>query len=89
VTVVRAWLAGGAAGTRHQGFPVVDGAGWLLGVVTRRELMEEAVVKRDAPWTLVGILTRSDLLAAHHRRLQEAHEPERGWGAPRSSSSSP
>ncbi|WNG29755.1 chloride channel protein [Cystobacter fuscus] len=121
VAAVRGWLAGGAAGTRHQGFPVVDAAGRLLGVVTRRELMEETVesrpvseligrppavvfedstlreaadhmvregvgrlpvVKRDAPWTLVGILTRSDLLAAHHRRLQEAHEPERGWGAP-------
>ncbi|HEX8539296.1 MAG TPA: chloride channel protein, partial [Cystobacter sp.] len=127
VAAVRVWLAGGAAGTRHQGFPVVDGAGRLLGVITRRELMEEAVdsrpvgaligrppavvfedstlreaadhmvregvgrlpvVKRDAPWTLVGILTRSDLLAAHHRRLQEAHEPERGWGPARPSSSS-
>ncbi|MCY1082335.1 chloride channel protein [Archangium lansingense] len=120
VAQARAWLAGGGASTRHQGFPVVDGAGRLVGVVTRRELLEgdgieglhvrelirkppavvfddstlrEAadhmvredvgrlpVVKREAPWTVVGILTRSDLLAAHRRRLEEAHQSERGIG---------
>ena len=29
------------------------------------------VVRRDAPRTPVGFLTRSDILAAHHRRLDE------------------
>jgi len=92
----------------HQGFPVLDGAA-LLGVVTRRELLEPAlpagtrlrdiikrapivvhpdsslrdaadhmtaagigrviVVAKDAPRTALGILTRSDLLAAHAHRL--------------------
>src|SRR5690606_19270995 len=36
---VRAWLAEGADGATHQGFPVVDGRGLLLGVVTRRDLL--------------------------------------------------
>ena len=98
-----------AADPRHQGFPVVDDAGRLTGVVMRREVIEakdalrvgdlvrrpaavvfednslrEAadhmlsenvgrlpVVRRDAPRVMVGILTRSDILSAHHRRLRE------------------
>jgi chloride channel protein, CIC family len=120
VATVRAWLASAGAGTRHQGFPVVDGSGRLVGVVTRRELLEgegvegkrirelirrppavvyedstlrEAadhmvreevgrlpVVRREEPWKVVGILTRSDLLAAHRRRLEEAHQAEQGLG---------
>jgi CIC family chloride channel protein len=120
VATARAWLAGGGEGTRHQGFPVVDGSGRLVGVVTRRELLEgeagegrrvrelirrppavvfedstlrEAadhmvregvgrlpVVKREEPWKVVGILTRSDLLAAHQKRLEEEHQTEQGLG---------
>jgi CIC family chloride channel protein len=97
-----------AADPRHQGFPVVDDAGALLGVVMRREVLEASagqvagllrrppsvvfedsslreaadhmlrenvgrlpVVRRDQPRTLVGFLTRSDVLAAHVRRLGE------------------
>src|SRR5690606_2278921 len=36
---VRAWLASGAPGTSHQGFPVLDGTGLLAGVLTRRDLL--------------------------------------------------
>jgi CBS domain-containing protein len=120
VAMARAWLAAGGEGTRHQGFPVMDGSGRLVGVVTRRELLggeaeeekrvrelirkppavvfedstlREAadhmvredvgrlpVVKRDEPWKVVGILTRSDLLGAHRRRLEEAYQAEQGIG---------
>jgi CIC family chloride channel protein len=97
------------ADPRHQGFPVVDDAGRISGVVMRREIMDakdalrvgdlvrrpaavvyddnslrEAadhmlrenvgrmpVVKRSAPHNMVGFLTRSDILAAHQRRLRE------------------
>jgi CBS domain-containing protein len=109
---VRAWLATRDAATTHQGFPVVDANGALLGVVTRRDLLDpdrgekivvrtlvsrlpavafedntlrEAadhmvrervgrlpVVTRDAPRTVVGILSRSDLLSAHQHRLDAA-----------------
>ncbi len=120
---VRAWLASGAAGTSHQGFPVVDASSQLVGVVTRRDLLDgtepggrrvremirrapavvfedsslrEAadhmvyegvgrlpVVRRDAPTRVVGIITRSDLLAAHRRRLDDAFRQEQGVGGAR------
>jgi H+/Cl- antiporter ClcA len=95
--------------TSHQGFPVVDGDGHLLGVVTRRDFLKaprsaqlrdlvhrspavvfldstlrEAadhmvrenvgrlpVVAREDPRKVVGFITRSDLLAAHGKRLAE------------------
>jgi CBS domain-containing protein len=113
---VRAWIATRGAGTSHQGFPVVEANGELMGVVTRRDLLDpeggaqrvrdlvhrplavvyedsslrEAadhmvqegvgrlpVVSRAAPRVPVGIISRSDLLAAHRRRLDETHVSEK------------
>jgi H+/Cl- antiporter ClcA/CBS domain-containing protein len=113
----RAWLASGAGGTTHQGFPVLDGAGRLIGVVTRRDLLDPGhadarriaeiiqrepvvvyddstlrdaadqmviarvgrlpVVRRNETRRLVGIISRSDLLAAHAPRLAAAHDVRR------------
>jgi CBS domain-containing protein len=113
---VRKWLASHALGSSHQGFPIVDAAGDLVGVVTRRDLLDpehpgskrvrqlikrpvavvfedmslrEAadhmvregvgrlpVVSRAAPRKPIGIITRSDLLAAHRQRLEETHVAE-------------
>jgi chloride channel protein, CIC family len=110
LAAARAFLGSGADGAAHQGFPVVDGEAQLVGVLTRRDLVDgtrdpaaplrslvtrtpvvvyddsslrEAadqmvresvgrlpVVTRAAPHTVIGILTRSDLLAAHAPRLQ-------------------
>jgi chloride channel protein, CIC family len=96
----------------HQGFPVVDANGLLLGVITRRDIFDLTksptmtarevisrapvviyldsslrdaademvrekvgrlpVVARANPRQVVGIITRSDLLRAHERRLAEA-----------------
>ena len=107
--VVRAWMTNGAGGATHQGFPVLDASGGLVGVVTRRDLTDPRapdqaavhsvikrppvvvyqdntlrqaadhmvrarvgrlpVVSRTAPSRVVGILSRSDLLEAHERRL--------------------
>jgi chloride channel protein, CIC family len=120
----RAWLATRERATTHQGFPIVDDDGNLLGVVTRRDLLDpetddaitvgslvsrrpavvfedntlrEAadhmvhegvgrlpVVSRDAPRKVIGIISRSDLLAAHRPRLDAALVAEappigRGW----------
>lgn len=36
---VRAWITSGAAGSSHQGFPVLDKRGVLIGVLTRRDLL--------------------------------------------------
>ena len=116
LVAVRAWIATGGAGTAHQGFPVVDANGELVGVLTRRDLLDRAaadsarvrdlvrrpvavafednslreaadhmvhegvgrlpVVSRAAPRVPVGILTRSDLLSAHKRRLEDTHLEE-------------
>ncbi|MEP6622721.1 MAG: chloride channel protein [bacterium] len=103
--------AGGRALT-HQGFPVLDAEGLLVGVVMRRDLLDPArspeqtvadaimrtpvvayadntlrdaadhmvleqvgrlpVVTRDNPRLVIGMLSRSDLLAAHAPRLRAA-----------------
>ena len=108
---VRAFVQSREKGSSHQGFPVVDAGGLLVGVVTRRDILDpetpgtrlvrdlirrtaavvfedstlrEAadhmvregvgrlpVVSRDEPRKVTGMLTRSDLLAAHRRRLDE------------------
>ncbi|MGE0683455.1 MAG: chloride channel protein [Candidatus Binatia bacterium] len=114
---LQTWLNSGVPDSRHQGFPVVDDAGRLIGVVTQRDfhnphlsphlqvrdilrrpalvigeessLREAAdlmvredigrlpVVMQDKPHSIVGIITRSDLLTAHRRRLHEAHTLQR------------
>jgi len=117
VAEARDWLAGPEA-PAHQGFPVVDPRGRLLGVLTRRDLLDpkadggmtmdrlihrvpvvvsghhslrEAadmmvqarvgrlpVVAEDGSGTVVGILSRSDLLAAHEQRLDETRRVAEG-----------
>jgi H+/Cl- antiporter ClcA/CBS domain-containing protein len=42
------------------------------------------VVSRDDPQTVIGIITRSDLLAAHTRRLDETHVKQRSFRRKRS-----
>jgi H+/Cl- antiporter ClcA/CBS domain-containing protein len=120
--VVRAWMTSGEPGTTHQGFPVVDGMGHLVGVLTRRNLLDPVadalapvrtllkrpptIVYSDATLRdaadhmvhhnvgrlpvleretgkLIGIITRSDLLSAHGRRLRESREATRGLEVPR------
>jgi chloride channel protein, CIC family len=111
VETVRARLAGDDPAWSHHGFPVVGENGFVLGVLTRRDLakpkldtrqsvrqllhrppvvvyddlsLREAadhminhdvgrlpVIDRDHPGVVVGMITRSDLLAAQRRRLDE------------------
>jgi CBS domain-containing protein len=106
---VRAWIATHAEKWAHQGFPVVDDDDRLVGVVTRRDLLNGSgndgasvrsavkrtpvvvfddsslrdvadlmahegvgrlpVVARDEPDRVIGIITRSDVITAHTRRL--------------------
>ena len=113
LATVREWLSAGADGATHQGFPVLDAEERLVGVVTRRDLLDPTfasvlplravlrrapvvvyddntlrdaadqmvmehvgrlpVVRRDADREVIGIISRSDLLAAHAPRLEAAH----------------
>jgi H+/Cl- antiporter ClcA/CBS domain-containing protein len=74
---VRAWLDSGAGGATHQGFPVLNDEGLLVGVVTRRDLLssrnEKASVVRDvvsrAPVVVYEDSTLRD--AADHMVMEE------------------
>ena len=117
VEEVRDRMAARTPGYQHQGFPVINGGGELVGVVTRRDLLDldsevtarvgdlvrrppcviyddssarEAadhmvhervgrlpVVSRTDPRKVIGIVSRSDLLEAHERRLHARHRVER------------
>jgi CIC family chloride channel protein len=115
---VRRWIGTDGPHTSHQGFPVLDDGGVLVGVLTRRDLLDprtggetviRAMIRRRPSYVyedlslrdaadhmvrhdvgrlpvvsretrrVVGIVTRSDLLRAHRRRLVE-HEGEGKWG---------
>ncbi|HET8761838.1 MAG TPA: CBS domain-containing protein, partial [Gemmatimonadales bacterium] len=118
VESARSWLASGEPGTTHQGYPVVQRDGTLLGVVMKREIEAASgdgtrtvgslvkrppaiiydtqtarnaadhmvregvgrlpVVRRSEPTKVVAIITRSDLLEAHERRLDAATKARRG-----------
>jgi CBS domain-containing protein len=66
---VRAWIAAGGAEAHHQGYPVVDGEGALLGVLTRRNLLNTT----DPPSATVGgLLTHPALTIFADSTLREA-----------------
>ena len=116
----RKWIEAGADGATHHGFPVVEQTGLVIGVLTRRDLLEaphapESALRdlihrelavafegnslREAAnhmvregvgrlpvlgedSSLVGILTRSDLLEAHATRLKSSEVAQRTFQAP-------
>src|SRR4029077_20067505 len=45
VEQVREWLSAGSVDSRHQGFPVLDAKQTLVGVLTRRDILDEGVSK--------------------------------------------
>ncbi|HZZ29269.1 MAG TPA: chloride channel protein [Pirellulales bacterium] len=55
VKEVRAWMAADGPDSRHQGFPIVDSAGVLQGVLTRRDILEPQTPESK---TLKDLLTR-------------------------------
>lgn len=69
LTEVRAWLATEQASSKHQGFPVMDGQGRLLGVVTRRDLLRTGV---SAGATVQSLLGRAPLVVREDHTLREA-----------------
>ena len=65
----RAWIASGAAGSAHQGFPVVDRDGALAGVLTRRILLDP---RNEGSRQLGDLLTRPPAAVFEDSTLREA-----------------
>ena len=65
----RSWIASGAPGTSHQGYPVVDRNGTLAGVLTRRILLDP---KHDGSRSLRELLTRPPAAVFDDSTLREA-----------------
>ena len=66
---VRAWIAARGPGTSHQGFPVVDEAGILAGVVTRRHLLD---LDRPDTGKVGELITRPPVLVYADSTLRAA-----------------
>jgi CBS domain-containing protein len=66
---VRRWLGEGGPEAQHQGFPVVDAAGQVLGVLTRRTLL-------DPQWhytlTVGELITRAPVVVTEAHSLRQA-----------------
>ncbi len=66
---VRDWLASGGPHTSHQGFPVVDENGLLIGVLTRRDLFDAKYLPEMRVRSLIG---RSPVVVYEDNTLREA-----------------
>ncbi|MBM7131406.1 chloride channel protein [Dyella mobilis] len=69
ITETRAWLGTDCTATKHQGFPVLDSHGQLLGVVTRRQLYDNSLAGTALVKSLV---TRPPLVVREDHTLREA-----------------
>jgi CIC family chloride channel protein len=66
---VRAWIAAGGEGRTHHGFPVLDAAGGLVGVVTHRDLLDPA---QPAARLVREVVHRAPVVAFEDTTLREA-----------------
>ena len=66
---IRSWFASRAPGTGHQGFPVNDREGNLVGVVTRRDVFDTAVPENAQLWS---VIKRPPAIVFEDNSLREA-----------------
>jgi CIC family chloride channel protein len=66
---IRRWLVSGDKGSSHQGFPVLDDKGQLCGVVTRRDLLDQA---RADGLTIGTLVQRGAVVTYEDNTLREA-----------------
>jgi len=66
---VRQWLASRVAGSSHQGFPVLDDAGLLAGVLTRRDLIGSTA---DESVPLSALVTRAPVVVFTDNTMRDA-----------------
>ena len=65
----RLWLASGADETTHQGFPVLTESGRLVGVLTRRDLLD---VRHSPARLLVELIARPPVVVFEDNTLRDA-----------------
>jgi CBS domain-containing protein len=66
---VRRWMAEGAGGASHQGFPVLDRTDTLIGVVTRRDLTDP---KAGEEATVASVIKRPPVIIFEDNTLRQA-----------------
>ena len=71
VEEVRGWLATRAPETLHQGFPVIDGEERLIGVLTRRDLLDLAAAANDP---IHRLIKRAPVVIYEDNTLREARD---------------
>jgi CIC family chloride channel protein len=69
IAAARKWMESGGASSTHQGFPVLDDAGRVLGVLTRRDLFDPA---GDATLTLAQSIRRAPIVVYEDSSLRDA-----------------
>jgi CBS domain-containing protein len=70
VAAARAWLNSGRPEAEHQGFPVLDAAGHLIGVVTRKDVFRAT----DGQRRIGELIGRAPVVIAENHTLREAAE---------------
>ncbi len=59
---------------KHRGFPVVDAAGLLVGVLTMSDLMEDSLLEKDLSLTARDLVKREPIVAYPHETCRQAAE---------------
>ncbi len=67
---LRQWIASGEQGTSHQGFPVIGARGELLGVVTRRDLINANSLSHGD--NIRDLIKRPPIVISESAMLREA-----------------
>jgi H+/Cl- antiporter ClcA len=66
---IRTWLSSHAPGSSHQGYPVVDESGLLVGVLTRRDLIGSS---EDESVPLIALVQRVPVVVFADNTLRDA-----------------